>query len=339
MVLNINAWGKKRIMPKVLVVGGAGYIGSHVVKALLDNKTEAVVYDNLSSGHRVNLFAGAEFVQGDILDFDLLSQVMGQGIDAVVYLAAKKAVGESMQKPELYAENNLIGAVNLLNAMALRQVKAIVFSSSAAVYGIPQYVPMDEQHPINPISFYGFTKVEVERYMAWYDHLKGIKYISLRYFNAAGYDHAVKGRDANPQNLLPLIAEVASGKREYLQVFGDDYDTRDGTCLRDYVHVNDLASAHVLALKKLLGGGKSAVYNLGTNRGSTVKEVIAAAEKALGRKLPVRYTKRRPGDPPVLLASYEKAATELGWQPRYTGIEEIVQTELENVIAQKREKI
>lgn len=325
-------------MTKILVVGGAGYIGSHVVKALLDQKMQVVVFDNLSTGHKINLFPAAEFVQGDVLNYELLSRTMGQGIDAVVYLAAKKAVGESMLRPEIYAENNLIGAVNLLNAMAKNRVKNLVFSSSAAVYGVPQYVPMDENHPVDPISFYGFTKVEVERYMDWYDRLQKIRYVSLRYFNAAGYDAAIKGRDTNPQNLLPIIAEVATGKRPALKIFGNDYATRDGTCLRDYVHVNDLAAAHILAIKRLLAGGQSAVYNLGTNHGTTVKEVAEAASKVLGRPLPVEYAERRAGDPPVLLASFDKAARELNWHPRYTDIEDIVRTELADIVAVDKAK-
>ena len=315
---------------KVLVIGGAGYIGSHVAKALLDDGAKVVVYDDLSSGHKVNLFPKAEFVEGNILDFAKLKQTMEQGIDAVVYLAAKKAVGESMENPELYAENNLIGAVNVLNAMAKAKVRVLVFSSSAAVYGMPEYLPVDEKHPVNPINFYGFTKLEMERLMDWYDKLKGIKYTALRYFNAAGYDEngAVKGRDSKPQNLLPIIKEVIDGKRECLMVFGNDYDTRDGTCVRDYVHVSDLADAHVKAIKRLLEGKPSAVFNLGTSHGVTVKEVIAATEQVTGKTLPVRFVERRAGDPAVLVASSDRAEKELGWKPRYTEIHDIIKTEL-----------
>ena len=235
-----------------------------------------------------------------------------------------------MDNPELYAENNLIGAVNILNAMAKSGIRVLVFSSSAAVYGMPEYWPIDEAHPLNPISFYGFTKVEMERLMEWYDRLRGIKYTALRYFNAAGYDAggAIKGRDRNPQNLLPIIREVVDGKRECLYIFGNDYETRDGTCVRDYVHVSDLAAAHVLAIKRLLEGKPSAVFNLGTTNGVTVQEVVAATEKVTGKLLPVRYAPRRPGDPAVLVASNRKAETELGWKPIYTSMEDIVRTEL-----------
>lgn len=314
-------------MPKVLVAGGAGYIGAHVAKELLKNGYEVRVYDDLSSGHEINLFDKAEFIKGDILDYAVLNKAMS-GIDAVVFLAGKKAVGESMEKPDKYALNNISGAVNMLNAMAENNVKALVFSSSAAVYGDPVYTPIDEKHPLNPLSFYGFTKVETERLMEWYDQLKGIKYVSLRYFNAAGYDEAgdIKGKDRNPQNLLPLIMETAEGKRDCLQVFGTDYDTRDGTCVRDYIHVTDLATAHVKAVERLLAGGNSLIANLGTNHGTTVREVIAAAEKVLERKLPVRYVERRPGDPAVLLASNDKAREELNWVPERIDIEDIVRS-------------
>lgn len=315
---------------KILVIGGAGYIGAHVAKAFLDAGAKVAVYDNLSTGHKVNLFSGTDFIEGDVLDYERLKFAMEQDIDAVVHLAAKKAVGESMENPELYAANNISGMVNILNAMSVCKVKVLVFSSSAAVYGMPEYLPVDENHPLKPINFYGFTKLECERLMDWYDRLKGIKYTALRYFNAAGYDAsgAVKGRDAKPQNLLPIIKEVVDKKRECLLVFGDDYNTRDGTCVRDYVHVSDLAAAHLAAVRRLLEGKPSAIYNLGTSRGVTVKEVVAATEKVIGRPLPVRFVPRRPGDPAVLVASNEKAKKELGWQPVYADIEDIIKTEL-----------
>ena len=324
--LNISV-SELNAVPNVLVIGGAGYIGSHVVKTLLQSQYSVRVYDDLSSGHKINLFADAEFIKGDILDYPSLNDAM-KGIDAVVFLAAKKAVGESMINPQEYALNNIVGSVNVLNAMAENGVRAIVFSSSAAVYGSPQYIPMDEKHPLNPLNFYGFTKVETERLMQWYDTLKGIKYTSLRYFNAAGYDADgdIKGKDRNPQNLLPILMEVVTGKREFLQIFGNDYDTRDGTCLRDYIHVTDLAEAHVLSIKRLLEGKESLVVNLGTGKGTTVKEIVSAAEKVLEKSIPVKYADRRSGDPAVLLASNETARKELGWEPKYTNIEDIIRT-------------
>ncbi len=310
---------------KILVLGGAGYIGAHVVNELLKKKYQVLVYDNMSTGQKENLFDEAEFVNADILDTVALQKAM-IGVDAVIFFAGKKAVGESMINPELYAKNNLVGAVNVLNAMCANNVKNIIFSSSAAVYGVPQYVPVDEKHPLNPINFYGFTKLETERLLEWYDKLKGVKYAALRYFNAAGYDPEgrVKGREQNPQNLLPIIAEVADGKRKCLQVFGTDYDTPDGTCLRDYIHVNDLATAHVLALEALLAGRDSMILNLGTGRGVSVKEIVAAAEKFLGRKLPVEYATRRPGDPAILYAKADKAKEVLGWEPKFVNVDEIV---------------
>ena len=310
---------------KILVLGGAGYIGAHVVSELLKKQYKVLVYDNMSTGQKENLFAEAEFIDADILDVNALEKAM-DGVEAVIFFAGKKAVGESMLNPELYARNNLVGAVNVLNTMCAKGVKNIIFSSSAAVYGIPQYVPVDEKHPLNPINFYGFTKLETERLLEWYDKLKGIKYAALRYFNAAGYDPdgRVKGREQNPQNLLPIIAEVADGKRKCLQVFGTDYDTPDGTCLRDYIHVNDLASAHVLALEALLDGRDSMTLNLGTGKGVSVKEIAAAAEKFLGRKLPVEYAPRRPGDPAILYAKADRAKQVLGWQPKFVNVDEIV---------------
>lgn len=314
-------------MVKVLVVGGAGYIGSHVVKALLQGGHRVTVYDNLSSGQRVNLFSEAAFVEGDILDFAALDKVMA-GQEAVIHLAAKKAVGESMEKPELYAENNIIGSLNVMNAMLKNGVENMIFSSSAAVYGMPEYLPIDEKHQLCPINFYGFTKYDVEKYMAWYSRLKNFRYLALRYFNAVGYDAegSIKGRETGSQNLLPIIMDTAAGRREKLIVFGTDYDTRDGTCIRDYIHVSDLARAHVLAVEHLVKGGCSASLNLGTGQGTTVKEMIAAAEKVTGKKLNVEYVGRRAGDPGMLTASSAEAEKLLGWRPEYTNIEEIIRT-------------
>ena len=315
-------------MQKVLVIGGAGYIGSHVVKALLEDGFGVTVYDNLSTGQTCNLFKDAEFVEGDIADCVLLEKTMSKGFDAVVHLAGKKAVGESMENPQFYARNNINGSINIFNAMVNTGVKNIVFSSTAAVYGMPQYLPIDEKHPINPMSFYGFTKYEIERVMDWYSRLKDFNYIALRYFNAVGYaaDGSITGREKNPQNLLPIIMEVATGKREKLYVFGNDYDTPDGTCLRDYIHVEDLASAHVAAIKKMLSEHKSYVINLSTDIGTSVLEMIQSAERVTGRKINYEMAPRRAGDPSVIVATNECAKKILGWQPKYTNIDEIVKT-------------
>lgn len=315
-------------MVKVLVIGGAGYIGSHVVKAMLNAGHEVVVFDNLSTGQEINLFQKAEFIQGDILDTQALRKALSQNIDAVVHLAGKKAVGESMEDPAKYAINNITGSLNIINAMLEIGVKHIVFSSSAAVYGMPKYLPIDEAHPLEPMNYYGFTKMEFEKHMNWYSQLKDFSYMALRYFNAVGYDKQgdIKGKEQNPQNLLPIIMEVATGKRECLNVYGNDYDTPDGTCIRDYVHVSDLAIAHVLAVEKLVKGAKSEVLNLGTNKGTSVQEIIDATEKVIGKKIKVKYVERRAGDPANLVASYKKAKEVLGWEPEYKNIEDIVRT-------------
>jgi UDP-glucose 4-epimerase len=313
---------------KILVIGGAGYIGSHVVKSLLENKFKVTVYDNLSTGQRCNLFADAEFIEGDILDFASLDKAMSGGFSAVVHLAAKKAVGESMEKPEMYAVNNICGSINIFNAMLKNGVKNIVFSSTSASYGMPKYMPLDENHPINPMSFYGFTKVEIERVMDWYSKLKDFHFIALRYFNAVGYaaDGSIRGKEINPQNLVPIIMEVATGKRDIIHVFGNDYDTPDGTCIRDYIHVEDLGSAHVSAIKKLLQDPTSHIINLGTNKGTSVLEIIHSAERVTGRKINYDFAPRRAGDPSVVIATNDLAQKLLGWQPKYTDIDEIIKT-------------
>lgn len=305
-------------MAKVLVVGGAGYIGSHVVKELMKSGHEVTVFDNLSTGQEINLFQENRFIRGDIRNQEEIAAAM-RGQDAVVHLAAKKAVGESMENPMKYSDNNINGSLNILNAMVEAGTKYIVFSSSAAVYGMPEKEEVDEDCPIAPINYYGFTKAEIEKFMGWYDRLKGLKYVALRYFNAVGYDADgdIRGREVNPQNLLPIIMEVAEGKRDKLKIFGSDYPTRDGTCIRDYIHVSDLATAHVLAIEKLMSGMPSQALNLGTGSGTSVKEMLTAAEQALGKKIPAEYAPRRPGDPAVLIASAAKAREFLGWEAKY----------------------
>lgn len=315
-------------MPKILVIGGAGYIGSHVVKELLDGGYEAIVFDDMSTGQEVNLFKEAGFIKGNILDRRALDGAISQNIDAVIHLAGKKAVGESMENPQKYAENNLNGVVNIVNSMVDNGVKHMVFSSSAAVYGMPQYLPLDEKHPLNPMSFYGYTKLATENLLSWYAKLKDFNYIALRYFNAVGYaaDKSITGREKNPQNLLPIIMEAATGKREGFAIFGSDYETPDGTCLRDYIHVSDLASAHVAAIKRLMTDKKSYALNLGTGKGISVKQIVDAAENIIGKRLNYRFAPRRPGDPATVVAKAELAQQILGWKPKYTNIEDIIQT-------------
>lgn len=315
-------------MAKVLVVGGAGYIGSHVVKELIEKKHQVVVFDNLSTGQKINLFEAADFIEGDILDYDTLLGAMKQNIDVVIHMAAKKAVGESMENPALYASNNLSGSINILNAMLECRVKNIVFSSSAAVYGMPKYLPIDENHERCPINFYGYTKMVIEDLMKWYSLTKGINYIALRYFNAVGYaaDKSIKGKEKNPQNLLPIIMEAATNKRPSFSIYGNDYNTKDGTCERDYIHVEDLGTAHEKAVNKLVQEGGSYVLNLGTGIGVSVQEVVNATEEITGKKLKYQIGSRRLGDPAKLVAKADLAEKVLNWKPKYKNIKDIIQT-------------
>lgn len=312
----------------VLVIGGAGYIGSHVVKELLKNDIKVTVFDDLSTGQEINLFPAAHFVKGTILDADALGRVMCQNVDAVIFLAGKKAVGESMENPAKYANTNLVGAINVLNIMVECGVKKFIFSSSSSVYGNPSYLPMDEKHPLGPLSFYGFTKLETERLLKWYDDLKGIRFVALRYFNAVGYDADgdIKGLEKNSQNLLPIIMEVAFKKRPALNIFGNDYDTPDGTCIRDYIHVTDLATGHLAALNYLNKGGKSEYINLGTGKGFSVMEMLNKTEEVIGQKIPSVFVARRAGDPGIVEASAQKAAQILGWKANHSSLENIIKT-------------
>ncbi len=310
----------------VLVIGGAGYIGSHVALELRERGHQVTVFDNLSSGQRENILEGFGFIEGDILDYDFLEKTFRQGWDALVHLAAFKAAGESMVEPEKYSVNNIKGTINILNAASAAGIRNIVFSSSAAVYGEPEYIPLDENHPKNPENYYGFTKLEIERLLTWYDQLRGIHYASLRYFNAAGYDmeNRIPGLEQNPANLLPIIMEVAVGKRPQLKIFGDDYPTDDGTCIRDYVHVTDLADAHVLALEYIAREKRSLTVNLGSETGISVREMVEAARRYTGAEIPAETAERRPGDPARLVASARTAAEYLGWKTRFSDPKSLV---------------
>jgi UDP-glucose 4-epimerase len=313
---------------KILVIGGAGYIGSHVTRALLDAKHEVTVFDNMSSGCLENLFEDAAFVKGDILNYKAISGAMKGGFDGVVHLAAFKAAGESMIKPEIYSVNNITGTINIINAAVKNEVPRLVFSSSAAVYGEPKKLPIDEEHPKGPENYYGFTKLEIERILEWYDRLKDLKFAALRYFNAAGYDVSgrIRGLEKNPANLLPVIMETASGMRKKLQVFGTDYPTPDGTCMRDYVHVNDLADAHLRALEYIGENKESLVVNLGSDNGISVKEMLDTARKITGKPIPADMVDRRPGDPAKLVASSKKAQKLLSWRARFSDVETLIES-------------
>lgn len=311
----------------ILVFGGAGYIGSHTVKHLLDNGYSCLVADNLIYGHREAVDPRAEFVHADLADKYSLQQLFDtHKIEAVVHFAAFTYVGESVTDPQKYYINNVVGTTNLLNAMLQHGVKKIVFSSTCATYGEPQYIPMDEQHPQSPINPYGRTKLMIEQIFADYERAYGLKHIALRYFNAAGcaQDGSI-GESHNPEtHLIPLVLKAIKGERANIKIFGTDYETPDGTCLRDYIHVEDLALAHRLALEKL--DDYSGCINLGTGIPTSVKEIIAAAEKVSGKKCPVEIAPRRAGDPAKLYADNRKAKEILGWQPRYTDIEDIIRT-------------
>ncbi|OUL30348.1 UDP-glucose 4-epimerase GalE [Nostoc sp. 106C] len=315
--------------PTILVTGGAGYIGSHTVLALKRAGYEVVILDNLVYGHRdlVEKVLQVELIAGDTSDRALLDQLFQtRNIDAVMHFSAYAYVGESVTDPAKYYRNNVLGTLVLLEAMLAASIKKFVFSSTCATYGVPEVVPIPENHPQNPINPYGATKLMVERILSDFDVAYGLKSVRFRYFNAAGADpNGLLGEDHNPEtHLIPLVLLTALGKRESISIFGTDYPTPDGTCIRDYIHVSDLADAHILGLEYLLQGGDSEVFNLGNGLGFSVKEVIAASEEVTGLTLPVQECDRRPGDPPSLIGSSEKARKILGWQPQYPGIKDIV---------------
>ncbi|HUV35469.1 MAG TPA: UDP-glucose 4-epimerase GalE [Patescibacteria group bacterium] len=308
---------------KILVTGGAGYIGSIVAEFLCDAGHHVIVIDDLSTGHRDALEPRARFVEGSILDRETTLPVLSDGIDAVCHFAAFSLVAESMEHPLKYYRNNIAGAVSLLGAMKEAGVGYFLFSSTAAVYGEPASVPITENAPLNPVNAYGNTKLAVERLLADCHAAWGLKFLCLRYFNAAGASERF-GEDHHPEtHLIPLVIDAACGKRPELVVYGDDYPTLDGTCVRDYIHVKDLASAHLLGLDKLVRGLTGAL-NLGNGRGFSVREVVKAGEEVMGRKVPYRIGERRAGDPAVLFASSAKAEELLGWDRAYPDIEKII---------------
>lgn len=311
----------------VLVTGGAGYIGSHCVYGLIEKGEEVVIVDNLQTGHEDAVHPKARFYKGDIRDRVFLDKVFYENsIDSVIHFAANSIVGESMKQPLSYYDNNVYGTEVLLSAMNKNNVRRIVFSSTAATYGEPERIPILETDRTEPTNAYGETKLAMEKMMKWADGAHGIKFIALRYFNVAGaHESGLIGEDHRPEtHLIPLILQVPLNKRETITVFGDDYDTHDGTCIRDYIHVMDLVEAHILALNKLRAGGSSTVYNLGNGEGFSVKEMIDAARRVTGHQIPAVVAGRRAGDPSKLIASSEKAQKELGWKARYAGVEEII---------------
>ena len=310
----------------ILVVGGAGYIGSHMVKLLLGAGHEVVTFDNLSTGWR-DAVGGGEFVHADLADRAALDAVFKRrAFDGVMHFASSIRVGESVARPDLYYRNNFCNTLNLLDAMVAHDVRRFVFSSTAAIFGEPDHVPIGEAHAARPINPYGISKWMVEQALAGYDRAFGLKSVCLRYFNAAGADPEDElGERHEPEtHLIPLVLQAASGRRQEIALFGSDYDTPDGTCIRDYVHVMDLCQAHMLALGKLAAGGESDAFNLGNGNGFSVREVIEAASRVSGRKIAVTEKPRRPGDPARLVADSERARRVLGWRPQFAALDVIL---------------
>lgn len=312
----------------VLVLGGAGYIGSHAVYQLIEQQYEVVVVDNLQTGHMKAIHPKATFYQGDIRNKAFLHKVFSkESIKSVLHFAANSLVGESMEKPLSYFDNNVYGTQVVLETMTTFNVKNIVFSSTAATYGEPDTVPITEKMPTRPTNPYGETKLMMEKLMKWTSEAHALKYVSLRYFNVAGARESAEiGEDHRPEtHLVPIILQAALNQRSHITIFGDDYDTKDGTCVRDYVHIEDLIQAHLLALSYLQDGGESNIFNLGSSQGFSVKEMIDTARSVTGKDIPDKISERRPGDPETLIASSEKAKQTLGWQPQHTSIEKIIQ--------------
>lgn len=312
----------------ILITGGAGYIGSHCVLDLIRNNYNCLVVDNLFAGH-IEAVKTKHFVQADLSDINALKDVFKKyDIEAVIHFAAHAYVGESVTNPQKYYYNNVVNTLNLLSVMVENNVKKIVFSSTCATYGNPEYIPIDEKHPQNPINPYGRTKLIIENILKDYDRAYGLKYIALRYFNAAGADVTGNiGESHSPEpHIIPLVLQAALSDKVSLKVNGNDYDTPDGTCIRDYIHVNDLAKAHRLAVEKLLSGTDSDFYNLGTGKGTSVFEIIELSSKITDKNIPYELVQRREGDPPSLVASNQKAKKELGWEAEFVNPEDIIKT-------------
>src|SRR2546421_9563894 len=308
---------------KILVVGGAGYIGSICAEVLLDQKHDVAIFDNLSEGHRHAVDPRAEFVEGDLVDRQTTADILERlRPEAVMHFAANALVGESMQNPTKYFRNNIASGLNLLDAMIAAEVRRLVFSSTCATFGPPERVPIDEETPQRPINPYGESKLAFEKILRWYDVIHGLRFVSLRYFNAAGASERFGEDHRCETHLIPNVLKVALGEKKHVEIFGTDYETPDGTCIRDYIQIIDLADAHILAMAP----GKQGFYNLGNGDGYSVREVIATCEKVAGKKTPIIEKQRRPGNPPKLVASAEKAKRELGWKPKYPKLEQIVAT-------------
>ncbi|MEN8134423.1 MAG: UDP-glucose 4-epimerase GalE [Thermodesulfobacteriota bacterium] len=317
----------KNGLGKILVVGGAGYIGSHMVKMLVDLGYQVTTLDNLSNGYR-DAVVGGEFVEGDLADRDMLDQLFrGGDFSGVMHFASFIMVGDSVVDPAAYYSNNVSNTLNLLDAMVAHDVCSLIFSSTAAIFGDPQYIPIDEDHNKTPVNPYGWTKLMVEQMLADYDRAYGLKSVCLRYFNAAGAEPSgLLGERHDPEShIIPLVLQVASGRRPAITVFGRDYGTEDGTCVRDYIHITDLCDAHHLAMQQIWSERISAAYNLGNGNGFSVRDVIESAARVTGKKINIEYGPARPGDPAVLVADSSRAKQELGWSPEYQELEVIIE--------------
>ena len=308
---------------KIFVVGGAGYIGSVCAELLLNEGHEVIIFDNLTEGHRRAVDSRTTFIQGELAErAQIQAALSSTRPDAVMHFAANALVGESMRNPSKYFRNNVCNGLNLLDAMVTTGVRRIVFSSTCAIFGLPERLPIDETTPASPINPYGESKLAFEKVLRWYDQIHGLKFVSLRYFNAAGATQNFGEDHRQETHLIPNVLKVALGQKPNVEIYGTNYETPDGTCIRDYIHIVDLARAHILAL----GATNSALYNLGTGGGSSVREVIAACGKITGRNVATIEKPRRPGDPPRLIASSEKIKNELGWQPQFQSLEAIVES-------------
>ena len=312
---------------RVVVIGGAGYIGSHIVLEAIERGYEITVFDDLSTGFKENINENVQFIHGSTLSISDLSKLFKQNrFDAVVHLAASKAAGESMLEPAIYAQNNIIGGLNVINACSDYDIKIFIFSSSAAVYGLPDYNPLDEDHSLSPTNYYGQTKLHIEESLEWFSNLKGIKYASLRYFNAAGYDlkKRIKSLEVNPQNLIPVVMESAIGIRNEVEIYGNNYNTKDGTGVRDYVHVSDLARAHVDSIDYISKENKNLTINLGNEIGYSVLDVINKLSEISKKRIEYRIVGRRSGDSGTIIANTELAKRLISWEPRHSDLGTII---------------
>ena len=312
----------------IFITGGAGYIGSHVSLQLLNAGHQVTIYDDLSLGFEENIDKRAVFIRGSTLDLDVLRKSLSDNFDLVIHLAGYKAAGESMELPVKYSNNNLNGSINLLNVLVELGIKNLIFSSSAAVYGNPNYLPVDESHELNPINYYGYTKLIVENLIQWYARLGKLNYVIFRFFNAVGYDKkgSIRCVEQNPANLLPIIMETANKTRKKMEVYGDTYDTSDGTGVRDYIHVSDLATAHEKAVDYLLENNNNLITNLATGEGYSVLEIINRVEVIISCKINYDIVNKREGDPSKVIASSNIAYDKLGWEPKFSDLETILQS-------------